>query len=218
MSYEVGEDGLMPGLDEAVIGKSAGEVATFDFTPEFGEYKGTPISVSATVSAVRERVMPELDDDLATMASEFDTLDELKADLAHQTRALPPDGAWPGGSRVGARPVVGLVDIPLPAKLIDAEVERRTNHGEADDEHRAEVESDARKALKSQFVMDKIAEAEDVQVGEGEFESVADDPSPRATACRPTSSLRRSSRPARCPWRCPRCAAARLWPSCWSLR
>ena len=170
MSYEVGEDGLVPGLDEAVIGKSAGEVATFDFTPEFGEYEGTPISVSATVSAVRERVMPELDDDLATMASEFDTLDELKADLRTKLERSRLMERGQEARELVHDQLLDSVDIPLPANLIDAEVEQHfENHGEADDEHRAEVESDARKALKSQFVMDKIAEAEDVQVGEGEL-------------------------------------------------
>lgn len=58
MSYEVGEDGVVPGLDEAVIALSAGESATFDFTPEFGELEGTPIQITVTVGAVRERVMP----------------------------------------------------------------------------------------------------------------------------------------------------------------
>jgi len=153
-----------------VIGKSAGEVATFDFTPEFGEYEGTPISVSATVSAVRERVMPELDDDLATMASEFDTLDELKADLRTKLERSRLMERGQEARELVHDQLLDSVDIPLPANLIDAEVEQHfENHGEADDEHRAEVESDARKALKSQFVMDKIAEAEDVQVGEGEL-------------------------------------------------
>lgn len=170
MSYEVGEDGLVPGLDEAVMGKSAGDVATFDFTPEFGEFEGTPITVSATVSAVRERVMPELDDDLATVASEFDTLDELKADLRTKLeRARLMERGQEAREKVHDQ-LLDSVDIPLPENLISAEVEQHfENHGESDDAHRAEVESDARKALKSQFVMDKIAEAEDVQVGEGEL-------------------------------------------------
>lgn len=170
MSYEVGEDGLVPGLDEAVIGKSAGDVATFDFTPEFGEYEGTPISVSATVSAVRERVMPELDDDLATVASEFDTLDELKADLRTKLeRARLMERGQEAREKVHDQ-LLDSVEIPLPENLISAEVEQHfENHGDSDEGHRAEVESDARKALKSQFVMDKIAEAEDVQVGEGEL-------------------------------------------------
>lgn len=170
MSYEVGEDGLVPGLDEAVMGATAGETVTFDFTPEFGEYEGVPIAVSATVTAVRERVMPELDDDLATMASEFDTLDELKADLRTKLeRARLMERGQEAREKVHDQ-LLDSVEIPLPENIITAEVEQHfENHGDTDDAHRAEVESDARKALKSQFIMDRIAEAEDVSVGEAEL-------------------------------------------------
>lgn len=80
-SYEVGEDGVVPGLDEAVIGAQADEERTFTFTPEFGEYEGQDISVTVKVTAVRERELPELNDDFALMASEFDSVAELIEDV-----------------------------------------------------------------------------------------------------------------------------------------
>ncbi|MFN8125548.1 MAG: trigger factor [Candidatus Nanopelagicales bacterium] len=170
MSYEVGEDGVVPGLDDAVIGLSAGESATFAFTPEFGEYAGTPIDVTVSVGAVRERIMPEIDDDLAMMASEFDTLAELRDDMrARLERGRLMERGQEAREAVNDQ-LLDSIDIPLPEGIITAEVDQHfEDHGEYDDDHRAEVERDARKALKSQFVLDKIAEAEDVSVGEAEL-------------------------------------------------
>jgi trigger factor len=169
-SYEVGEDGMIPGLDEAVQGRSAGESAGFEFTPEFGEYQGKPITVNVTVSAVRERSLPELDDDLAMMASEFDTLDELRADLRTRLeRARLMERGTEARGKLHEM-LVDSLDIPLPESLIAAEVNQHfENHGEVEEGHREEVEADARKSLKSQFLMDRIADTEDVGVGEQEL-------------------------------------------------
>ena len=170
LSYEVGEEGLVPGLDEAVIGLSAGQSTTFDFTPEFGDYQGKPIEVSVTVSTVRERIMPELDDELAMMASEFDTLDELRADLRTRLERARLMERGQEAREKAHDQLLAAFEVPLPEGVIAAEVEQHfENHGESDDDHRAEVEADARKSLKSQFLMDAIAEAEDVSVGEGEL-------------------------------------------------
>lgn len=170
MSYEVGEDGVVPGLDEAVTGLNADESATFVFTPEFGEYAGTPIDVTVKVGAVRERIMPEIDDELAMMASEFDTLDELRDDLrARLERGRLMERGQEARELVNEQ-LLDSVEIPLPEGIITAEVDQHfENHGDSDEGHRAEVENDARKALKSQFLLDRIAEVEDVSVGEAEL-------------------------------------------------
>ena len=81
LSYELGTDGMLPGFDDAVVGAAKDEERTFVFTPEQGEHAGRAIDVTVVVRAVRERELPELNDDFAQMASEFDTVDELKADL-----------------------------------------------------------------------------------------------------------------------------------------
>lgn len=169
-SYEVGVDGLIPGLDAAVTGLSAGQSAEFEFTPESGPHAGTPITVTVTVGAVRERSLPDLDDDLAMMASEFDTLDELRADLRtrlERTRMLERGAA---ARRNVHDALLEAVDIPLPDGVIEAEVEDHfEQHDSSDDVHRAEVEADARRNLKSQFVLDRIADVEDIAVGEAEL-------------------------------------------------
>lgn len=170
LSYELGTDGMLPGFDDAVRGATAGETRTFEFTPEIGEYEGQPLTVTVTVSAVRERKLPDADDDFAQMASEFDTIGELRTDIRQRlgkVRVLE-QGMQARGKVHDA--LMDMVDFPLPEGIIAAEVADHFADGhEATDEHRVEVESNARNGLKSQLIMDRIAEAESVSVGESEL-------------------------------------------------
>ena len=172
MSYELGSDGMLPGFDDAVRGATAGEARTFEFTPEGGEYVGRPLTVNVTVSAVRERALPEADDDFAQLASEFDTIGELRDDIRTRlgrVRVLE-QGMQARGKVHDA--LLGLVDFPLPEGVIRQEVEDHFADGHAgDDEHRAEVEREARDGLRSRLLLDKIAEAEEISVGEPELSS-----------------------------------------------
>ncbi len=172
MSYELGTDGMLPGFDDAVRGATAGETRTFEFTPEGGEYVGRPLTVNVTVSAVRERALPEADDDFAQLASEFDTIGELRDDIRTRlgrVRVLE-QGMQARGKVHDA--LLGLVDFPLPEGVIRQEVEDHFADGHAgDDEHRAEVEREARDGLRSRLLLDKIAEAEEISVGESELSS-----------------------------------------------
>ncbi|MFZ1654106.1 MAG: trigger factor, partial [Candidatus Nanopelagicales bacterium] len=81
LSYEVGSAGMVNGADEAIRGLSEGETATFPFTPEEGELAGKELSITVSVQGVRERSLPDADDEFAQLASEFDTLEELRGDL-----------------------------------------------------------------------------------------------------------------------------------------
>jgi len=172
MSYELGTDGMLPGFDDAVRGATAGETRTFEFTPEGGEYVGRPLTVNVTVSAVRERALPEADDDFAQLASEFDTIGELRDDIRTRlgrVRVLE-QGMQARGKVHDA--LLGLVDFPLPEGVIRQEVEDHFADGHAgDDEHRAEVEREARDGLRSRLLLDKIADAEEISVGESELSS-----------------------------------------------
>jgi len=170
LSYELGTDGMLPGFDDAVRGATAGEARTFEFTPEGGEYVGRPLTVNVTVSAVRERVLPEADDDFAQLASEFDTIGELREDIRTRLgRVRVMEQGMQARAKVHEA-LLGLVDFPLPEGVIRQEVEDHFADGHAgDDEHRAEVEREARDGLRSRLVLDKIAEAEEVSVGESEL-------------------------------------------------
>jgi len=170
MSYELGTDGMLPGFDEAVLGAAKDEVREFDFVPNNGDWTGVTLKVAATVKAVRERELPALDDDFAQLASEFDTVDELRDDMRGRlTRAKKMEQGVEARNKV-LETLMESVDIPLPENLISHEVEHHFEDGhDSGDEHRAEVEKQARDGLKSQFILDKIAEKEEVTVGETEL-------------------------------------------------
>lgn len=172
MSYELGTDGMLPGFDDAVRGATAGEERTFDFTPEGGEYAGRPLTVKVTVSAVRERALPEADDDFAQLASEFDTIGELRDDIRSRLgRVRVLEQGMQARGKVHEA-LLGLVDFPLPEGVVRQEVEDHFADGhEGDDEHRAAVEREARDGLRSRLLLDRIAEAEEISVGESELSS-----------------------------------------------
>ena len=170
LSYELGTDGMLPGFDDAVRGAAKDEVRTFEFTPENGDWTGIPLTVTATVKAVRERELPALDDDFAQLASEFDTVDELRADVRTRLERVKRLEQGAEARDKVLTVLLDSVEIPLPENLIAAEVEAHFEDGhDSGDEHRAEVEQQTRESLKSQFMLDKVAEKEEVSVGETEL-------------------------------------------------
>lgn len=170
LSYELGTDGMLPGFDDAVRGATAGETRTFEFTPEGGEFVGRPLTVNVTVSAVRERALPAADDDFAQLASEFDTIAELRDDIRTRLgRVRVLEQGMQARGKVHEA-LLGLVDFPLPEGVVRQEVDDHFADGHAgDDEHRAEVEREARDGLRSRLLLDQIAEAEEISVGESEL-------------------------------------------------
>ena len=180
LSYELGTDGLLPGFDDAVRGAAKDEVRTFEFTPMNGDWAGTPRTVTVSVKAVRERELPAFDDDFASMASEFDTSAELESDIQTRLAGLKRlEQAAQARERVHDA-LLDLVDVPLPEGLVAAEVEAHFEDGhDSGPEHRAEVEQQARASIKAQFVLDKVAEAEQVSVAESEFSAWVVQQAPR---------------------------------------
>ena len=162
LSYELGTDGMLPGFDDAVRGaKKDGEI-TFTFTPQNGDWTGVELVVHVKVQSVRERELPELNDDFAQLASEFDTVAELRADVAERLVKMKKLEQAGEAREKTHEALLALIDIPLPESVIKAEVEDHFSDGHGgDDAHREEVESQAR--------TDKIAEAEEISVGESEL-------------------------------------------------
>ncbi|WP_261164058.1 trigger factor [Microbacterium sp. Marseille-Q6965] len=171
VSYELGSGQLLEGIDEAIESLTAGEATTFTSTLVGGDHAGEQAEVSVTVKAVKERELPEADDDFAQMASEFDTIAELRESLAEQTTSR---GAFAQASAARDKLIETLlekVEIPVPAQLVEDEVHR---HLEAenrleDDEHRAEVAEASEKQFRTQMLLDAYAEQLDVQVSQDEF-------------------------------------------------
>ena len=180
LSYELGTDGMLPGFDEAVRGASKDEVRTFAFTPQNGDWSGIELTVTTTVKAVRERELPALDDDFAQLASEFDTVDELRADVLTRLERVKRLEQGAEARNNVLQVLLDSIDIPLPEGSIATEVEEHFADGhDSGEEHRAEVEQQTRESMKSQFVLDKIAEVEEVSVGETELSAWLIQQSPR---------------------------------------
>ncbi|BDU05285.1 trigger factor [Nocardia cyriacigeorgica] len=188
LSHEVGSGQLIEGLDEAVIGLSAGESKEFTSTLVAGEHAGKEAVITVTVGSVKERELPEADDEFAQLASEFDTLEELKADLRGRVeRVKKVQQAGDIRDKV-LEQLLDKVEVPLPEAVVKAEidaVEHDAVHGfdhdeakfaealEAQGSSREEFDKDtkeaAEKSVKTQLLLDAIAEAEGTQVGQEEL-------------------------------------------------
>ena len=188
LSYEVGRDDLVDGLDDAITGKDAGESVTFDTTLQSGDHADDQAEVTVTVKSVKEKELPTVDDEFASLASEFDTVAELRADL--RTR-LERAKAFVQGSQARDRlleQLLDTVDFPLPDSAIQAEVDYREHEivhalehddaafdeflkrqGQTREEFTDQLRESARKSVKAQFLLDAIADADQVEVGEAEL-------------------------------------------------
>lgn len=171
VSYEVGSGTMLEGLDEALTGLSAGESATFEAALAGGDREGDQAQITVAVSAVKERELPELDDEFAQTASEFDTLEELQEDLDAQARRAKLFEQGLAARDKVLEHLLEVVDIPVPEAMIDNEVHQHLEREERleDAEHRGEVEEDARKALRTQLLLDTIAEEANVEVTQQEL-------------------------------------------------
>ncbi len=179
MSVELGEDDILPGFTEAVAGATAGETRTFEFVPSAGEYEGKPLTVTIVVSSVRERELPEADDAFAILASEFDTIEELRADLGERMgRVKRMEQAMEARGRAHDA-LLELVEIPVPQGIVDAEVEEHFTDGHGDEAHREEFINQTIERVKSQFILDRIAEDEQIAVGESELSAWVIQQAPR---------------------------------------
>ena len=174
LSYQVGSATMLEGMDEALTGLSSGEDATFETKLAGGEHSGEAATVKVELTAVKERELPQADDDFAQLASEFDTIEELKEDL--KTKAAESKIGEQGNlARDKAlEKLVELVDIDVPEKVIDEQVEQHfksenTQEDHDNPEHREEVRSNAVTAFKNEIVLDAIAEKEEIGVEQAEL-------------------------------------------------
>jgi trigger factor len=188
LSYEVGSDSLVAGLDEALAGMSAGESKEFETQLRSGDQGGRTAVATVTVKSVKEKEVPALDDDFAQTASEFDTIGELREDIRERMSRI---GRLQQGVQARDRVLEVLlerVDIPMPEHVLADEINYRkqsmdqqlqaagiTKEAYAQMENRSvedidtELEEGARSAIRAQFVLDAIARKEELQVAEAEL-------------------------------------------------
>ncbi len=188
MPYTVGKATMLDGLDEAVIGLSAGETKTFTTKLVGGELAGQDVDVTVTVKDVKEQQLPELDEEFAQTASEFDTIDELKADLTDRvTRGKRMEQANEARDLV-LDEIVSKIDAPLPETLVTEELTSRRQQIEQQlamagvpfqqylddeeqtvDEFEAELEKRVRDSLVAQFVLDQIVADQEFGIDDNEL-------------------------------------------------
>ncbi|WP_018351312.1 trigger factor [Longispora albida] len=188
ISHEVGSGQLLPGLDEAVVGLSAGESATFSTALVGGEFAGRDADVAVTIGQVKEKELPELDDDFAGLASEFDTLDELKADLRTRLTRVKKMEQLMAARDKAIDALLEAVDVPTPESVVAEEVEHRkesmlsqlervgadleqylASEEQTEEGLNAELTESATKAVRIQLLLDALADANNVEVSDDEF-------------------------------------------------
>lgn len=171
ISYELGSGNLIDGLDDAVDTLTAGETTTFESTLLGGDRAGEKALIEVTVLSVKERELPEADDDFAQIASQFDTIAELRDDIKAQVQRR---GVFRQAQQARDKLVEKLVAdvaMPLPQGVVDAEVHRHLEQEGRleDDKHRAEVVESTEKSLRTQLVLDALVESLEVQVSQDEL-------------------------------------------------
>lgn len=188
LSHEIGSGQLIDGLDEAIIGLSEGESKTFTTKLVAGEHSGEDAAVTVTVKSLKERELPDADDEFAQMASEFDTMEELRENLVEQVRRVKRIHQAEKIRDSALETLLELVDVPLPEAIVSAQVDSALHnaiHGMDHDEDKfaealeaqgssrekfdAETREAAEKAVKTQLLMDAIADELDIQVGESDL-------------------------------------------------
>ncbi len=170
LSYEVGSASMIDGLDEAIIGLSKDGEKSFN-TALVGMAEGETGSVKVTVKAVKERELPPVDDEFAKLASEFETLTELKDDLSKRLSRVKQMEQGAQARDLLVEKLISTIDIPLPAEIIEAEVnDHLEKEGRLeDDKHRAEVNDEVKTTITREFLLDSIVKAEAIAVNESEL-------------------------------------------------
>ena len=170
ISYEVGSNRMIEGLDAALEGMKVDETKSFS-APLVGMQEGESGEVEVTLKAVKKRELPELNDDFAKLASEFETLKELEADVRERLTRLKAmeQGAQARDNLL--KMLLETVEIPVPENLVNDEVHdhlEKENRLE-DETHRKEVTEEITRSVKGDFLLDAIVKAEEVQVSEAEL-------------------------------------------------
>ncbi len=188
LSYQVGSQSLLDGLDDALVGMSAGESKTFTTELAGGEFAGQQADVTVTVISVKVKEVPGLDDDFAQLASEFDTLGELRADTRAQLERMKSTQQIVQARDRALDALIDKVDIPLPESVVTEEAEHnrdslvqqleragatldsyREMSNQTQDQFDADLEQRARRAVKVSLVLDQLAREEELNVDQAEL-------------------------------------------------
>jgi trigger factor len=188
LSYQIGSGTMLEGLDEALVGMSAGDSATFTSELAGGDAAGQQADVTVTVQSVKIKELPELDDDFAQLASEFDTLGELRADTRRQLERVKRLRQATQAQERAVDALVERVDIPLPEKFVEHEMEHAResvdnqlsqlrmpledylqSRNQTGEEFEAELLQQSQRAVKVGFILDEVARSQELSVNQAEL-------------------------------------------------
>ena len=188
LSHEIGSGQLIDGLDEAIAGLREGESATFTTALLAGEHAGRDAEVTVTVKSIKERELPEPDDEFAQLASEFDTVIQLRDNLTEQVRRVKRIHQAEKIRDQALETLLELVEVPLPQAIVAAQVDTALHNAihpldhddakfaealEAQGSSREKFDTEnreaAEKAVKTQLLMDAISDELEIQVGENDL-------------------------------------------------
>jgi trigger factor len=187
-SYQIGSGTMLDGLDEALTGLSAGDSTTFKSELAGGAAEGQEADITVTVQAVKVKELPELDDDFAQLASEFDTLDELKEDTRGQLERVKKLQQTTQARDKAVEALVDAVDIPLPEKFVEHELlharenidnqlaqmqmskeDYLSSIEKTEEEFDADLVEQSQRSVKTSFVLDELARTENLSVNQAEL-------------------------------------------------
>ena len=188
LSYRIGSGDLVDGIDDAVVGLSAGDTTTFDTKLVAGEHADHDASVTVVVNSVKERVLPEVDDEFASEASQFDTVEEMRSDLAEKVRQVKNQGQGAQARDKVLEALLAAVEIPLPEAVLQAEFENREHsivhalghddaalaawleqQGKTKEELDAELREQSEESVRTTLLLDALAEQGQIGVSQEEF-------------------------------------------------
>jgi len=188
LSYQVGSGSLLDGLDQALIGMPAGESSTFSTELAGGDFAGRVADVTVTVHSVKVKEVPGLDDDFAQLASEFDTLGELRADTRAQLERMKGMQQVVQARDRALDALLDKIDIPLPEAIVEQEVDHHRESiqeqldragatmdgylemtNQTHEQFELDLQRRARRAVKSTLVLDQLAREEELSVDEAEL-------------------------------------------------
>jgi trigger factor len=188
LSYQIGSGELIEGIDDALLGAAQGEERVFSTVVVAGQHAGQQAEVTAKVQEVKERELPAADDEFAQLASEFDTIEELRADLRTRLGRVKTMQQVAQARDKVLKELLATVDVPLPEAIVDSELESRKRdalrsfdhdvqrlgrwlekQGHTTEEFESDLRNGAQETVKAHLLLDAIADAEEITVTDSEF-------------------------------------------------
>jgi trigger factor len=188
LSYQIGSGELIEGIDDALVGAAQGEERVVTTVLAAGEHAGRHAEVTAKIQAVKERELPAADDEFAQLASEFDTLEELRADLRTRLRRVKALQQGAQARDKVLKALLAITEVPLPESIVDSEFESRRHdalrafehdklrlgrwleqQGQTTEEFETDLRKGARETVKAHLLLDTIADAEELSVTDSEL-------------------------------------------------